>query len=66
VVLYAPAAGEGTSEYERALAGSVATFKALADGETDATKKKVYADRARERQNQLSKEFPNSPHQKGS
>lgn len=66
VVEFAPAAGEGTSEYERALAGSVATFKALADGETDAQKKKLYAERARERQNQLNKEFPNSPHQKGS
>jgi hypothetical protein len=66
VVVYAPAPGEGTSEYERALAGSAATFKALADGETDAAKKKLYADRARERLNQLNKEFPNSPHQKGS
>jgi len=33
---------------------------------TDAAKKKIWTDRARERQNQLNKEFPNSPHQKGS
>jgi len=66
VVEFAPAAGEGTTEYERSLAGSVTVFKALADGEADAAKKKIWTDRARERQNQLNKEFPNSPHQKGS
>jgi tetratricopeptide (TPR) repeat protein len=66
VVQYAPAPGEGTGEYERALAGSSATFKALSDLEPDAAKKKVWSDRSRERLNQLKKEFPNSPHLQGS
>ena len=50
-----------TGEYERAIAGSAATFKALADLESDAAKKKSFADRAAQRLNQLKKEFPNSP-----
>ena len=66
VVEYAPAPGEGTGEYERALAGAAAVFKSLGELESDAQKKKTYLDRSRERLNQLKKEFPNSPYLQGS
>lgn len=61
VVEFGPAPGESTTEYERASAGSALCFKLLSDMETDAEKKKLYADRERDRLNQLRKEFPNSP-----
>jgi tetratricopeptide (TPR) repeat protein len=66
VVEFAPAPGEGTAEFERAIAGSAAAFKALSELESDAAKKKVWADRSRERLNQLKKEFPNSAYLQGS
>ncbi len=62
VVAYAPAPGEGTTEYERALAGAAEAFKHLADLETDETLKKQHANRSRQRLDQLRKEFPHSAH----
>lgn len=60
VVEFAPAPGEPTGEYERALAGAGQAFKNLADLETDETKKKQFEQRSRHRLDQLKKELPNS------
>jgi tetratricopeptide (TPR) repeat protein len=60
--VYPATAGESDVEYERALAGSGLCFKAVADLETNAERKRLYNDRALERKNQLAKEFPNSPY----
>lgn len=62
VTEYAPLPGEGTGEYERALAGAAEAFKLLADFDTDEAQKKQNAQRARARLDQLRKEFPNSIH----
>jgi ATP/maltotriose-dependent transcriptional regulator MalT len=60
VVEYAPAPGEHTIEYERAMAGAAEAFKNMAEVETDANLKKQHAARARARLEQLKKEFPHS------
>jgi len=60
VVQYSPLPGESTSEYERALAGSVRCFKGLAQLETKPDIKAAHTARANERQNQLLREFPNT------
>lgn len=62
VVEFGPAPGEGTGEYERALAGAGEVFKQLAEAETDETLKKTHMARSRQRIEQLRKEFPNSAH----
>ncbi|HEX6812393.1 MAG TPA: tetratricopeptide repeat protein [Planctomycetota bacterium] len=62
VVEFGPAPGEGTSEYERSLASASRTFQQLAELETDDARKKQNAARARQRMEQLRKEFPSSPH----
>ncbi len=61
VVQYAPLPGQPTHEYERAIAGSAATFKALGEIETVADRKRLYAQRSAQRKEQLKREFPNSP-----
>ncbi len=60
VVQYAPVAGEPTAEYERALAGSQKCFQFISDLEKNPERKKLYAERARQRGDQLKKEFPQS------
>ena len=60
VVEFGPAPGEGTSEYERALASSGRVFQQLSDLETDDARKKQNAQRSKQRLDQLRKEFPNS------
>lgn len=59
--VYPPTTGETTVEYERALAGSALCFKAVAELEKNAERKKLYNERATERKSLLVKEFPNSP-----
>lgn len=61
VVQFAPLPGQPTLEYERAMAGAAATFKALSEVETVADRKRLYAQRAAQRLQQLKNEFPNSP-----
>lgn len=58
-VQYAPVPGESANEYKRALQGSANCFKFLAELETNADRKRVNTERARERLDQLKKEFPN-------
>jgi outer membrane protein assembly factor BamD (BamD/ComL family) len=65
VVEFAPAPGEGTGEYERALAGAASVFKLLSDSEADETRKKQYAQQAKQRLDQLKKEFPTSRYLEG-
>jgi len=60
VVQYAPLPGQPTLEYERAIAGSANTFKALSEVETVADRKRLYAQRSAQRREQLKREFPNS------
>ena len=60
VVEFGPAPGEGTGEYERALASSSRVFQQLSDLETDDARKKQNAQRSKQRLEQLRKEFPNS------
>jgi hypothetical protein len=60
VVEYAPAPGEATGEYERALAGAAQAFKQLSELETDDAKQKQWAQKSRQHLDQLKKEFPNS------
>lgn len=61
-VLYTPASGESTSEYERAIRGSADCFKALSDLEQNADRKKMNAQRAAERMSYLATKFPGSPY----
>ena len=60
VVQYEPLLGEPTDEYERALAGSATCFKYISELEQNNERKKLYAQRSRERLDQLQKEFPGS------
>lgn len=60
VVQYTPLPGQPTYEYERAIAGSAATFRALSEVETVADRKTLYRQRAAQRADQLKREFPNS------
>jgi len=60
VVVHAPAPGEGTAEYEHALAGAAEAFRQLGELETDEALKKQQALRSRQRLDQLRKEFPHS------
>lgn len=61
-VLYTPVSGEPTGEYEHALRGAHDCFKALSELETNADRKKVNANRARERLEYLQTKFPGSPY----
>jgi tetratricopeptide (TPR) repeat protein len=63
-VLYTPASGESTSEYERAIRGSADCFKALSDLEQNADRKKANAQRAAERMSYLANKFPGSSYNK--
>jgi tetratricopeptide (TPR) repeat protein len=64
VVMYAPARGGDTNEYERSLAGASLAFKALGELEKEADKKKTYMDRAKACRDQLARDYPNSIHLK--
>ncbi len=59
VVQYAPVPGESANEYKRSLQGSANCFKLLGDLESNAERKKLNQERARERSEQFKKEFPN-------
>jgi tetratricopeptide (TPR) repeat protein len=60
VVQYAPLPGESVIEYKRALKNSAEVFKFISELEKKNTdRKKIYAERARERTAQFQKEFPN-------
>lgn len=61
-VLYTPASGESTSEYEHAIRGAHDCFKALSEIETNADRKKANANRAKERLEYLQTKFPGSPY----
>jgi tetratricopeptide (TPR) repeat protein len=65
VVEFGPAPGESTGEYERAIAGSAAVFRLLAEQDKDDARKKLYLERANQRLGQLKKEFPDSPYLQG-
>jgi len=58
VVQYAPAPGEPTQEYKRSMKGTAEVFLFISQLEKNPDRKRVYADRARERQAQYQKEFP--------
>jgi len=60
VVEYGPAPGEGTSEYERSLASAGRVFQQLSELGTDDASKKQNQQRAKQRLDQLRKEFPSS------
>jgi hypothetical protein len=62
VVLYKPIDGEARVEYEHSLAGSERCFRYISEIETNPERKKVYAERSREKLNQLRREFPSSPY----
>ena len=57
VVQYGPVPGEPTSEHMRALQGSSECFRFLAELETNADRKKLFNERARERAEQLKREY---------
>ena len=63
-VLYTPASGESTAEYERAIRGSADCFKALSEVEQNADRKKTNKQRADERMSYLANKFPGSPYNK--
>ena len=65
VVLYTPAQGEVSDEFERALAGASRAFKAAGELEANADRKKTFLDRARQRKDQLAAQFPGSRFLKG-
>lgn len=61
-VLYTPASGESTAEYERAIRGSADCFKALSEVEQNPERKKMNSQRAAERMSYLATKFPGSPY----
>ena len=63
-VLYAPASGESTAEYERAIRGSADCFKALSEVETNAQRKQDNKKRSDERMSYLATKFPGSSYLK--
>ena len=63
-VLYTPASGESTTEYERAIRGSADCFKALSELEQNDGRKKENARRAAERMSYLATKFPGSIYNK--
>lgn len=65
VVLYVPERGGTTEEHERALAGSVRSFRAVGELDNDATRKKQFLGRAQQRREQLATDFPRSRHLEG-
>lgn len=65
VVLYVPAQGEVTDEYERALAGAARAFKAIGELEGNAERKRLFLDRSKQRRDQLAAQFPGSRFLKG-
>ena len=58
VVQYAPVPGESRAEYKRALKGSAEVFRYISQVEKNADRKRLYAERAKERDEQFKKEFP--------
>lgn len=60
VVVYRPSPGEGSGEYERALAGASEAFRQLAELDTDEAQKKRNNASAKARLDELRKEFPHS------
>ncbi len=58
VVQYAPVGGESNAEYKRALKGTAEVFRYISQVEKNADRKKMYLERARERDEQFKKEFP--------
>jgi len=65
VVQYAPLPGESTLEYERALAGAARCFKLMSELEEKPDVRKLYAERSRQRLEQLKTEYPNSIYLEG-
>ncbi len=65
VVLYTPAQGEVSDEYERALAGAARAFKAIGELEPNAERKQSSLDRAKQFRAQLAGQFPSSRFLKG-
>lgn len=58
VVQYSPLPGESVTEYKRACKSSAEVFKFIGQVEKNADRKKVYQQRAAERDEQFKKEFP--------
>ncbi len=58
VVQYSPLPGEPYTEYKRALKGSAEVCKFIGQVEKNADRKKLYQQRAAEREEQFKKEFP--------
>ncbi|HEV8113855.1 MAG TPA: tetratricopeptide repeat protein [Planctomycetota bacterium] len=59
VVQYAPLSGDPQTEYKRSMKGSAEVFRFISQVEKNAERKKLYLDRANERDQQFKKEFPN-------
>ncbi len=59
VVQYAPLPGDPQTEYKRSMKGSAEVFRFISQVEKNAERKKLYLDRANERDLQFKKEFPN-------
>jgi tetratricopeptide (TPR) repeat protein len=60
VVLYVPAPGEPTGDYERALAGAALAYKDLSEIDQNPERKRQARDRFAERRAVLEREFPQS------
>ena len=65
VVQYAPAPGEATTEHERALANASKVCTSIAQLETDQDRRKLFEQRARDRKQELEREYPSSPYLAG-
>jgi len=61
-VQYVPAGIDPTDEHERAIAGASKCFKFISEIESKADKKKLYAERSREKADQLRRLYPHSAH----
>jgi len=60
IVMYAPGPSDPSDEMERALAGASESFRALADLETNAEKKKALIEKAKTEAQRLAGWYPNS------
>lgn len=59
VVQYPPLPGESTTEYKRAMKGTAEVFRFISQVEKSPERKRLYQERANERDAQFKKEFPN-------
>jgi hypothetical protein len=65
VTLYGPGRDGLSDEFERSLAGASRAFKGIGELESNADRKKLFLDRAKQNKEQLARDYPDSRFLKG-